>query len=99
MAENKYINVNLAKAQFTGNFIDNYPPPLIKALLDSIPAADVEPVKHGHWTEKKISGGGIWDYYFVCSECHHETPNRGYTIAPDYCSGCGAKMDGGEFNE
>lgn len=59
----------------------------------------VEPVRHGRWTEKKINGGGIWDYYFVCSECHHETPNRGYTIAPDYCPGCGAKMDGGEFNE
>ena len=55
--------------------------------------AEVKKVVHGHWTEKKFPGGGYWDYYFVCSECHHETPNRGYTVAPDYCPGCGAKMD------
>ena len=70
-----------------------------QSLIDIQPTVEAEPVRHGRWTEKKINGGGIWDYYFVCSECHHETPNRGYTIAPDYCPGCGAKMDGDEFNE
>ncbi len=70
---------------------------IVKAMpiedYQKLPTADVEPVKHGYWTEKKFPGGGIWDYYFVCSECHHETPNGGYTIAPDYCPGCGAKME------
>jgi len=37
----KYIDVALAKAQFTGNFRDDYPTALIKALLDDVPAADV----------------------------------------------------------
>lgn len=60
--------------------------------------ADVVPVVHGHWTEKRFPGGGFWDYSFVCSHCHHETPVRGYSIAPDYCPNCGAKMDGGEEN-
>ena len=55
------------------------------------------PVKHGHWSEKKSSGqGGIWDYYFVCSVCGGNTPDKAYIIAPDYCPNCGAKMDGGE---
>lgn len=68
------------------------------AILD-IPAADVAPVKHGHWAEKKSSGlGGIWDYYFVCNVCGGNTPNKAYIIAPDYCPNCGAKMDGGEDN-
>lgn len=98
MAENKYINVNLAKAQFTGNFIDNYPPPLIKALLDSIPAADVEPVKHGKW--ERIAG--IFEL-IECSNCGKDINCTNYA---DYyakhfyfCPNCGAKMDGGEFNE
>ena len=57
--------------------------------------SDVAPVKYGHWVEKKSSGlGGIWDYYFVCSVCGGNTPNKAYVIAPDYCPNCGARMDG-----
>lgn len=68
-------------------------------LLYDYPAADVAPVKHGHWTEKKSSGvGGIWDYYFVCSVCGGSTPNKAYVIAPDFCPNCGARMNGGENN-
>ena len=62
--------------------------------IKEIPAADVAPVVHGHWAEKKPSGsGGIWDYYFVCSVCGGNTPNKAYVIAPDFCPNCGAKMD------
>ena len=65
--------------------------------IDRIPEADVAPVVHGHWTEKKPSGGGgIWDYYFVCSVCGGNTPNKAYVIAPNFCPDCGAKMDGGD---
>lgn len=39
MAE--YIKRILAKAEFTGNFRDEYPTALIHALIDSVPAADV----------------------------------------------------------
>ncbi len=68
--------------------------------LQSIPAADVEPVVHAYWTERKVPYGGVFDYSFKCSCCHRETPNRAYVIAPDYCPNCGAKMDGkdGEQN-
>lgn len=51
------------------------------------------PAVHAHWIEKKATGGGTWDYYFICSNCGHETPVRGYTIAPDFCPGCRAIMD------
>ena len=36
-----YISLELAKAQFTGNFQNYYAPGEIKALLDEVPAADV----------------------------------------------------------
>lgn len=63
--------------------------------FDDLPTIEVEPVRHGEWTEKK-SAKGIFDYYFVCSECHKNTPDRAFLIAPDYCPNCGAKMDMGE---
>lgn len=59
---------------------------------------EAEPVRHGEWAEKK-SGNGIFDYYFICSECHKNTPDKAYPIAPDFCPNCGAKMDGGEAND
>ena len=37
----KYINADLLKAEFTGNFACEYPAPLVKALIDNQPAADV----------------------------------------------------------
>lgn len=60
--------------------------------IDNAPTVDAEPVKHGYWIEKR-SSTGVFDYYFVCSECHKNT--LGFLIAPDYCPHCGAKMDGG----
>lgn len=69
---------------------------MIYGIKDNeIPIADVAPVRHGGWIEQKSSGaGGIWDYYFVCSVCGGNTPNKAYVIAPDFCPNCGAKMDG-----
>lgn len=61
--------------------------------VDKKYATEAEPVKCGKWTEMRLSGGDIWDYYFVCGVCHGETPNRAFTIAPDYCPNCGAKME------
>ena len=37
----KYIDVTLAKAEFTGNFQNFYAPGEIKAILDEVPTADV----------------------------------------------------------
>lgn len=49
-------------------------------------------VKHGYWSEER-TGDGIFDYYFICSECHKNTPDKAFIITPDYCPWCGAKMD------
>ena len=60
--------------------------------LNSIPAADVAPVRRGRW--EKQSG------LYSCSECGTTCP---YDVQADvieywacnYCPNCGAKMDGG----
>lgn len=79
----------IAKSYGVGTF------PMEK-LLDAIDkcAIEAEPVRHGEWTENK-SGKGVFDYYFICSECHKNTPDKAFFIAPDFCPNCGTKMDGG----
>ena len=58
-------------------------------ILD-IPAADVVPVKHGHWVKEKSNVLIHW-HCSVCKNCYYlEEPNA------NYCPNCGAKMDGGE---
>ncbi len=52
-----------------------------------IPAADVEPVRHGRWGKKQ---GGFWEFA-ACSLCGEKTPTVG--IIPNFCPSCGAKMD------
>lgn len=64
-------------------------------FINSIPAADVAPVRHGRWIWHSEERG------YLCSECRsgcllnyesdwHES---------DWCPHCGAKMDGGTQNE
>lgn len=63
------------------------------SYLQNIPAADVEPVRHGRWKriqwvkDEDWQEGGYW--ILRCSECvmpyHNPTP---------YCPHCGAKMQG-----
>lgn len=49
-----------------------------------LPAADVAPVKHGHWRARMSTTTSV---KCTCCNCYHEyeTP---------YCPNCGAKMDG-----
>lgn len=61
------------------------------------PLDDVVPAVHGKWIEER-AGKGMYDYRFQCSECKCHTPDKAYTIAPDFCPNCGAKMDGGKEN-
>ena len=49
--------------------------------MQTIPAADVEPVKHGEW------------FGTVCTACGESTS---FYYDCDYCPNCGAKMDGGD---
>ena len=65
------------------------------AILD-IPAADVVPVKHGHWIS-------LDDYFedAQCSECGDalvigDCSFNDFCECYNYCPNCGAKMDGDE---
>lgn len=77
----RYIDATLAKAQFTGNFQEQYPVSLIKALIDEVPTANVQEVRHA----KRIRKNG----YICCSDCG----SRLSAIKARYCQHCGAKMD------
>lgn len=86
----KYIDANLLKAEFTGNFTKDYGVPLIKSIIDQQTAADVQEVKHAKWV---YSGE-----YVQCSNCEHVTDDFCYDdemnmILPHYCSNCGARME------
>lgn len=58
--------------------------------INSIPAADVAPVVHGRWE----NGNPICP---VCGEDKFKNLDADIWCdwLPDYCSNCGAKMDGG----
>ena len=57
--------------------------------LDEQPTVEAEPVRHGHWTEKRNPMMyQLLPYVWVCDQCgtafYYKTP---------YCGECGAKMD------
>jgi transcription elongation factor Elf1 len=65
-------------------------------FIEAIPAADVQPVKHGHWEEEDIMP---YDNFVVCSECGMNLSHQNYTKEEwqesfRYCPNCGARMDG-----
>lgn len=71
-------------------------------LLEKVPAADVAPVRHGHWIgegDGYADGELVFDVWH-CSECAYciddgtDDPER----LSKYCPGCGALMDGGKEN-
>ena len=59
--------------------------------IDSEPAADVAPVRHGRWVEKEKYTFGIM---YDCSLCENRILDNGHPW--NYCPNCGAKMDGGD---
>lgn len=87
----KYIDVELLKSKFTGIIPCEYPAPLVKAIIDNQPAADVKEVVHGKWIET-----GKTNSKAVCSECgrnaEYQTVNNVWEYE-NYCPHCGAKMD------
>lgn len=54
-----------------------------------IPAADVQPVKHGEW---KINSDGYYPYCSVCGTVADQLTKR----LTKYCPECGARMDLGD---
>lgn len=65
-------------------------------LIESAPAVEAEPVKHGRWIPLEYDGfadgNPVWDLW-ECSECQEEHSGDEETLTP-YCPNCGAKMDG-----
>lgn len=58
--------------------------------IDTMPAADVKPVKHGRWIPR---GDDMW----LCSNCKENiiySMHKSRTEKQRYCSRCGARMDG-----
>ena len=58
--------------------------------LRAVTPADVQPVRHGHWEKDPRSKRTR------CSECYSVVPRDDYRreCLSDYCSVCGARMDG-----
>ena len=111
MAEKEYIEreavlayMSEVKAACISNFEDEASA-VIAGMIgeikdDEIPAADVEPVRHGHWKkgkgyERPTENGFVHDDKYICDCC-------GWGCCCDtkldfcFCPNCGAKMDGGE---
>lgn len=98
----RYIDVN-SFLEYEENRCKNSPPLIgtcsfdnatLRGELVNFPAADVEPVRHGHWIEHDED---TWSNEAECSECHKRI---GYSGLPDrflkefkYCPNCGAKME------
>lgn len=58
-----------------------------KRTIDSIPAADVAPVRHGRWGKVYRSKVTVYDgYVSSCCDMWNERKSP-------YCPNCGAKMD------
>ena len=102
MAEKEYIDLYECRDDFYATVLDilsedntNDRANQIIDAFDCLPVADVEPVRHGHWTEIDHSEN-FGDYHFVCSECKCNTPDRAYVVAPDFCPKKKKKMDGEE---
>lgn len=73
---------------------------IMPRVLRSIPAADVEPVRHSYWESYDISqymgsdefGEPKWrpGRFYVC---HDRRCRRKTVVKSNYCPNCGCKMD------
>ena len=112
MNTGEYISRDLALRQLNATCLatdcDNYNGVRCRAcayadamdFIDAIPAADVQPVKFGHWyhnTSKYISE---LDAYFIqaCCSCCGKYSDRvdsySQQMSNEYCPHCRARMDG-----
>ena len=98
MAEKEYIEREAIEKAFaeeiSTNYLDDYAKGFQAALLAvmSIPAADVAPVRHGHWVSE-------YDCEYItphCSECGETALTKEETsydyVYSSYCPNCGAKL-------
>ena len=75
-------------------------PEICTQEINSIPAADVVPVVHGLWIHSRYEDCSEQFERVKCSQCNHEAYAMAFYVrGGNYCPNCGAKMDGGDFNE
>ena len=67
----------------------------IECYVRDMPAADVAPVRHGHWVKYEFFSDEV-NNGEKCSQCGELIGWFGNL--PKYCPGCGALMDGGKDN-
>ena len=63
--------------------------------IDTMPASDVQPVKHGYW-EEVTDYGGWGDTHYRCSVCGEEwylEDGKPKDNNMNFCPRCGAEMD------
>lgn len=68
----------------------------IMFVIDNLPAADVQPIKHGYW-EEVTDYGGWGDTHYRCSVCGNEWYLEDGTPKDNNMNGCPrclARMDG-----
>ena len=73
---------------------------IVYELENSIEAANVQAVRHGHWIEEVREIGEtfrLYQTYIHCSECGKEHYS-GTLPKPNFCDECGTRMDG-DINE
>ena len=86
----EYIEREAAIAAIMSEPPDAHYPHWYANKIESIPSADVAPVRHGRW--------GIDGVYVVCSVCNSLTLSPIVKQIPTfkYCPNCGARMDEGK---
>lgn len=63
-------------------------------LVDDVPTADVQEVKHGYWIPERDPDENNRIQCFHCSVCDDDFHYIGAFVATKYCPNCGARMDG-----
>ena len=89
--DKKYIDADFLKQKISREWDmqDLYLPVHFFDVVDDLPTADVQEVRHGRW-ECNYDRGAFYIVY-VCSEC-----GRGSLVKENFCPSCGARMDGEE---
>lgn len=60
-------------------------------VIENMPAADVQPVKHGRWENEHIEDDEAW--WADCTNCKNETHSKyGRVSFYAFCPNCGARM-------
>ena len=88
MVEKEYIERESAKKVLADDYAYN-----AAKLLDTVPAADVQEIRHGKWELiDECANEGVY-----CSNCHKKIYRAEYAnqkVKSNYCPNCGAKMYG-----